>query len=97
MLSVVDLSPGGARVESSRGLQPGARLAVRPSGGARDAASMPAQVVYCRVAALTGPAGVTYHAGLRFGAGTCYSDSMLPHDSGQLLLRPRPRFNNGKN
>ena len=94
VLNVIDLSPGGARVESSRALPPGAQLAVRPIAASRDAALMPAQVVYCRVATLAGPAGVTYQAGLCFEAGTCYSDAVRPHHAGHLLLGHRPRVAN---
>ena len=86
VLDVVELSAGGARVESTGALKPGSSLAMRPTGAAFDTTPMLAHGVYCRIGSLRGPEGVTYQSGLRFDASSYYPGPPHAHGDGQFLL-----------
>lgn len=63
--AVVDLSAGGALIEGSRALRPGARVHLQVSDGTRRVA-MAAHVLRCAVAVVDPERGVRYRAALRF-------------------------------
>jgi PilZ domain len=64
-VQVVDISEGGAQVETERPLRPGMRVHVRMIG--EDwALAVPALVLRCHVWTLRPGAGVTYRGALRF-------------------------------
>jgi hypothetical protein len=62
---VVDVSPGGAQVESTGPLRPGSRVHLRLVA-ACETVHAAAQVLRCHVAMLCGETGVVYRAALRF-------------------------------
>ena len=64
VLQVVDISPGGAQVETDRPLQPGTRVHVRVSFGDRTI-SLAALVLRCHVSILHA-GGITYRGALAF-------------------------------
>ena len=84
-LEVVDVSPGGARVESGGALTPGARLTLRPVGVDRSNAPLPVLVVYCRVTALSGGGGLRFQAGLQIEPGRHYPHAFVTVAGGQEL------------
>ena len=62
---LIDLSAGGALVQSTRPLRPGARVHVQLQRGPRQFA-LAAHVLRCAVWALDADAGVTYRGALQF-------------------------------
>ena len=64
-VEVVDLSPSGAQVQSSRPLRPGSRVHVRLASKNRTLA-VAAHVIRCAVWSLHPENGVTYRSALRF-------------------------------
>jgi hypothetical protein len=70
---VVDLSPSGARIETSRQLRPGARVHIRIVTE-RCTVSVAAHVLRCAVCSIHPDRGVTYRGALRFDE-RCHLDT----------------------
>lgn len=62
---VIDLSPGGALVQTDRPLRPGSRVQIRVVL-THSTVSVAAHIVRCTVSAIHPEYGVTYRAALRF-------------------------------
>lgn len=67
LVSLVDLSAGGALIQTSRPLRPGARVHLQMHVATRRYA-LAAEVLRCSIASLDGRTGAQYRGALRFDA-----------------------------
>jgi hypothetical protein len=83
-LEVIDMSAGGALVETSARLEPGTNLAIRALS-TRTGVVHRATVIHCRVWSLDRRSGIRFRAGLRFATSSGYPSKESPRVCGNAL------------
>jgi len=83
-LDVIDMSAGGALVETSARLEPGTNLAIRALS-TRTGVVHRATVIHCRVWSLDSRSGIRFRAGLRFATCSGYPSKESPRVCGNAL------------
>jgi len=86
-VDVIDMSAGGALVESSARLEPGTNLAIR-AFSTRTGVVNRATVIHCRVWSLDIRSGIRFRAGLRFETCSGYPSKRPPRVCGNGLPSP---------
>jgi hypothetical protein len=100
-VEVIDISAGGALVETSVRLEPGTNLAIR-AFATRTGVVRRAVVIHCRVWSLYIRSGIRFRAGLRFELCSCFPVKGLTHVSGNKVpthsrCQPEPWGAAGRN